>query len=59
MQKTGNPRASVGEVYAQITNDLQFASTNLTADRRAKWAINENVSEWHTRESILIYGSLC
>ena len=42
--KTGNPRATVGEVYDVILADLEFAATNLTAARRAKWAINQNVA---------------
>ncbi len=42
--KTGNPRSSVGDVYAQILDDLEFATANLTASRRAKWAINQNVA---------------
>lgn len=40
----GNARASVGEVYDQIRSDLEFAVTNLTTNRRAKWAINQNVA---------------
>ena len=42
--KSGNPRSSVGDVYAQIRSDLEFAVANLTSDRRAKWAINQNVA---------------
>lgn len=41
----GNDRASVDEVYDQILSDLDFAVTNLTASRDAKFRINKNLAQ--------------
>lgn len=41
----GNDRASVQEVYAQILSDLDFAVTNLPAERKAKFRINKNLAQ--------------
>lgn len=41
----GNPRAPLKEVYAQIREDIDFAVTNLTADRSGKYEINKNVAQ--------------
>jgi len=43
-QTVGKDRASVQQVYAQILSDLDFAVTNLTAARTAKFRINKNVA---------------
>ncbi|RAJ06484.1 SusD-like starch-binding protein associating with outer membrane [Chitinophaga skermanii] len=41
----GNKRASLKEVYALITADIEFAVTHLTADRSEKFIINLNVAQ--------------
>jgi hypothetical protein len=53
---TGNPRATVGEVYAQIRSDLEFASANLTIDRVEKWAINKNVADGLLARTYMFMG---
>ena len=53
---TGNPRATVGEVYAQIRSDLEFASANLTTARAEKWAINKNVADGLLARAYMFMG---
>jgi hypothetical protein len=41
----GNDRATVQQVYDQILDDLDYAVTNLTAARAAKFRINKNIAQ--------------
>lgn len=42
---TGKPRSSMKDVYAQITSDLEFATSTLTTTRVDKYRINKNVAQ--------------
>lgn len=42
---TGGIRNTMKDVYTQITSDLEFAATNLTANRTNKYRINKNVAQ--------------
>jgi SusD family. len=42
---TGNPRASLTDVYDLIVEDLKFAVENMSSDRVDKYRINKNVAQ--------------
>ena len=44
LETEGKDRASISEVYTQILSDLDYAVTNLTETRSAKFRINKNVA---------------
>jgi hypothetical protein len=42
---TGNPRASLKDMYTLITSDLEYAAATLTTARVDKYRINKNVAQ--------------
>lgn len=44
LETTGNPRASIADVYKLITDDLEYAAANLGTARQLKDVINKSVA---------------